>query len=428
MVYTAALDLASERVGGVHGLGGRRTVGPRGVVELVVFGREGAAGDVGGDGEGEVGGGLGSNVTAVDGEGDVAETGNTTSLELAARSLVNTSSLDAHGMCVEMPGAHAIGSVVDHRDCYRAAGNMIEGKPHDSLLTFSRNPNATFHLPATFDSGTCSITVDVLDANDEDTFEFGTLYDAVLDVANRCTMSPEQAVDIWGGNRTVGIKGLVNVVVSGMAPLVLESEPPISGNAHVVTRTLAESKVPEISHDSFVREALAGSGKPAIISNGSSANIVTRLGGALTCYDPPLPRELLYPYVASDCDKASDEIIGDRNRWAAYIFSRKPSTNPYWYQLPVKYTHNSCVIRIDMENDKAEDAVRVAYVASSAWVLARKCSGEEDPEYRYGGFMTVSVGAADLISIHVYGRPWPPLTGQSPTLALSQNASSVGRE
>jgi len=427
-VYAAALELVGRCVGG-----GRRSVGLGGVVEVSVFGREVGAGDGGGGLVGEM-----SNTTVVDGgriDGNASSAWNTTELELATPSLVNGASVNAGAMCFEMPKASEIRGAADQRDCYQAADDMIEGKPRGMPLTFSRNSNAAFHLPATFNHGTCCILVDVLNADDEDTFELWTLYGVVLDVANRCTMSPDQATNIWGGKRAAGLRDLVSVCVAGMAVAETVSVPTTSGDAHIVTRTQAVSEVPEISGDSFIKpdvpilEALASGGKPGLntstnISNGSSASIITRLGGELTCYDPPLPRELLYPYVMSDCEEASDQIIGNRNKWAAYIFSRKPSTDPHWYQLPVRYTHGSCVIFIDMKNDKDEDSVRVTYVASSAWVLAHKCSGEENPEYRYGGFMTVSVGAADLISINVYGRP----SGQSPTLALSQNASSIGRE
>lgn len=424
-VYAAVREVVERCVGG-----GRRSVGPEGVVEVSVFGREVGAG----------GGLLGevSNSTVVDGggiEGNASSMGNSTELELATPPLFNGSSLDAGGMCFEMPKAYEIRGAADRGDCYQAADDMIKGKPRGMPLTFGRNPHAAFHLPATFNHGTSSIFVDVLNAGDEDTFELWTLYGVVLDVANRCTLSPDQATNIWGGKGTAGPRGLVNVYIAGMASPETVSVPTTSGNAHVVTRTHAESKASNISDASFVGpdvpilEALASGGKPGLntstnILNGSSASIITRLGGELTCYDPPLPREMLYPYVSSDCDEANDQIIGNRNKWAPYIFSRKPSTDPHWYQLPVKYIYGSCVIFIDMKNDKDEDSVRVTYVASSAWVLAHKCSGEENPEYRYGGFMTVSVGAADLISINVYGRP----SDRSPTLALSQNASLIGIE
>lgn len=424
-LYAAALEVVERCVGG-----GRRSVGPRGVVEVSVFGREVRAG---GRLPGEV-----SNSTIRDGggaDGNASSMGNSTELELATPSLVNASNLDAGAMCFEMPKAYEIRGAADQRDCYQAADEMIEGKPRGMPLTFGRNSDATFHLPATFNYGTCYIFVDVLNAGDEDTFELWTLYGVVLDVANRCTMSPDQATNIWGGKGTAGPRGLVNVYIAGMASPETVPVPTTSGNAHVVTRAHAESKASNISDASSVGpdvpilEALASGGKPGLntstnISNGWSASIITRLGGELTCYDPPLPREMLYPYVSSDCDEANDQIIGSRNKWAPYIFSRKPSTDPHWYQLPVKYTYGSCVIFIDMKNDKDEDSVRVTYVASSAWVLAHKCSGEENPEYRYGGFMTVSVGAADLISINVYGRP----SGQSPTLAVSQNTSLMGIE
>lgn len=244
---------------------------------------------------------------------------------------------------------------------------------------------------------------------------------------------------LGGGRRIAGPRDLLKVSIAGMASSELVAVRTAADSAHAVTRTRAISKSPKISDTSSVSSdvrmlgSLASVGNSifntsALTSNRSLAGITTSLKGALTCYDPPLPREILYPYVASDCDKASDQIIGDRNRWMTYIFSRKHSTSPDWYQLPARITYRSCVIFLDMNNDKDEDPVRVNYVASSAWVLARKCSGEDDTEHRYGGFMTVSVGAADLISINVYGRPWPPLTRQSSTLVLSQSTPSVARE
>lgn len=255
---------------------------------------------------------------------------------------------------------------------------------------------------------------------------------------DRNASETSNTTSLGGGRRIARPRDLLKVSIAGMASSELVAVRTAADNAHAVTRTRAISKAPKISDTSSVNsdvpmlDSLASIGNSffnasALISNGSSASIITSLKGVPTCYDPPLPREILYPYVSSDCDEASDRIIGDRNKWMTYIFSKKHSTTPDWYQLPARITYRSCVIFLDMNNDKDEDPVRVIYVASSAWVLARKCSGEDDTEHRYGGFMTVSAGAADLISINVYGRPWPPLTRHSPTLALSQSTPSVAR-
>lgn len=82
-------------------------------------------------------------------------------------------------------------------------------------------------------------------------------------------------------------------------------------------------------------------------------------------------------------------------------------------------------MHLDMDSPDAEDTVRLSYVESTAWVLAHKCSGLEKPEEKWGGTMTVSVGAQDLIRVWVYGVV-APTTLEEPS--ESRVASVIGSE
>lgn len=439
--YAAALSVVEKCVEGVHRLGGQRTVGGKNVVTLMVFGENRSAED----GNGENGGSMlePSNVTTVDVRDravDPARTLNTSTLNSASEMPLNSSSLALDLVCVEAPRTHEVRFPPYQNDCYQAADSIIQGRPRNIPLTFSRHPDATFRLPLSVAHGTCFIHIKLSNPDDEDTFELWTLYGAALDVANRCTVSPTEQINKCGGAKLTGPKNLVNVMVMGFALSDAVSADSTSGSARLIARAQTARNPPEVdappSKNSRVADLyLPGDGgipnlnTSEVILNGSSPSTVPSLGGILSCYDPPLPRERLYPYDFSDCEEASNQIIGTRNKWQRFVFSRTPVRGPEpWYKLPARFEYRSCVIVVDMSNDKDKDVVTVNFVASSAWVLAHKCSGKEVPQYKYGGYMTVSVGARDLINIHVYGRPRPLPLGQSDVVALPQNTSSVDRE
>ena len=151
------------------------------------------------------------------------------------------------------------------------------------------------------------------------------------------------------------------------------------------------------------------------------------LRGIIECYDPPMQRERGYPINISDCEEAAMQIIGNRNKYDFYVFSRRKIKDQFYYSMPARYTHGNCVVLLDMEHPKDIERVRIAYVESSAWVLAHRCSGEEVPQQKYGGSMTVGVGANDLIRVSVYGLYTPAPSGL-PVLSLSHNRSSIDHE
>lgn len=131
---------------------------------------------------------------------------------------------------------------------------------------------------------------------------------------------------------------------------------------------------------------------------------VPDLGGALECFDPPLPRERAWRINVKDCEIASDAISGDRERGQKYTFSREPVATEFYYPLPATFRYRSCVVLLDMNNNNDQDTVRLSIVEATAWVLAHKCSGEERSVDQYGGRATVGVGAKHLINVWVYGK------------------------
>ena len=134
-------------------------------------------------------------------------------------------------------------------------------------------------------------------------------------------------------------------------------------------------------------------------------------GTTLTCYDPPLPRERLWPIDVKDCEAAAEEIFTDKQPDQRYTFSREPVVTNFYYALPATFRHKSCIVHLDMNNDSDRDTVRLTIVEATAWVLAHKCSGEEKSGEQYGGQGTVGVGSKGLINVWVYGRLWPSPTG-----------------
>ena len=313
----------------------------------------------------------------------------------------------------------------NHVDCLNAATKLLhEFKDPFRTYIFSRRGNPGFKLPKILRNGACIISFDVTNDDDKDSFQPWVAYTAALALINKCTGGH----DMLGGKRTIGPRSVVNMIVCGRDwPNAQEKQDdsqtmflPVetTGPTRLVAREQRYEPSPAEDVSSPRNESL-GLQLPNIISesapnnsfpawNKSSIPLSPNLSGQPLCYDPPTPRELLYPIYAADCEGATIQIIGDRDNSQPYIFSRKPVSSPLSYHLPVRFTNKGCVVVVDMDNETDEDVVRVGYVESTAWVLAHACSGEEEPEFKYGGTIKVGVRARDLINIYVYGRVWPP--------------------
>jgi hypothetical protein len=421
-LYGAALDLVSRCTTGRNRYGGRRTVGPKGVVDMWIGGRiptppsEVLTSAVSTNAPVVARGHVQSGILSL----PDPSMPNSSSLE--AVFIVNSTSISEYDDCFDPPAPRTGLYPTNLEDCSNAAQGLIQDREPFRPIIFARKGIAGYRLPKVVRNGTCVISIDVLNDNDKDTFTLWKAYTAAIDIARRCTQGPYTL----GGRTTVGPKNVVNVVVFGRTwpPPVGTIEPAASGAALVEASAQPRNIV----------VALLNTPQPSSITspeinitsieqrldlNTSSLYSNRSLGGIPECADPPMPRERAWPIEFEDCEQATYAIIRDRDRTLDYTFSRKPLTSKYYYPLPATFRYKTCVILLDTMSDQDEDTVRLAYVESTAWVLAHKCSGLEKSSEEYGGRVTVGVGAKDLINIWIYGRIWlPPIEGSNSTALL----------
>ena len=347
-----------------------------------------------------------------------------------------------------------------HQDCLNAAQEILL-QDEDSLRIFARTgSNNVFKLPWVARNGTCTISLDVVDDKDRDTFTPGIAFAAAVKLTSECTNGDNEIDNCGlGGKSYLGPRKLVTLTVLGMRSSHLEGDEKIaetisnisnsrtnvtgegyqnrsySENASHLDRRRIVRPSPisrsarDLGEDLMSSMMLDKQNVSASIVNDSTNNVpgegrshlsnttimdsggppaphTLSVGGVPECYDPPTPRERLYPVEFLDCEKATVQIVGGRNKEFYYIFTRKLIRDRFYYPLPKKYTYGSCVVYLDMVNDSVQDKVKLRFVEASAYVLAHKCSGQEKAPFKYGGSMTVGVGANNLIRVYVYGT-WP---------------------
>lgn len=426
-LYGAALDLVSRCITNDRRYGGKRTVGPKGVVEVWLRGRQPDQPTI------KLGSTAATNAPIVARRQlqSNALTSPDSSLPkfLPQENIpvVNTTNVSDPYECFSLPPHGQELYPTNLRDCVNAAQDLIQNREPYRLVAFARNARAGYRLPKVVRDGTCVISVDVLDDDDTDILTPWHVYTTAVNFAQRCTQRPY----ILGGRMTVAPKRVVNIVMFGRLwpPMAGIVEPEVSDAAPVEERaqagssalTLVQPNPPAPSIiENIVPLDMPSLNTSILASTNSSRLPLPSLNGIPECNDPPLPRERAWPIDFLDCEAATYAIVGDRDRTAEYTFSRKPLTIENHYPLPTTLRYKTCVILLDMINDQEDDTVRLTYVESTAWVLAHKCSGLEKGTEEYGGRVTVGVGAKDLINIWVYGRIWPP-----PLEGVNSTASAV---
>lgn len=389
--HRIALTLCHMCVGEYHRYGGRTPVGPRGVVQIAVY----ATGPI--------------TLEATDPAVPQPSLVIARQTEQRDLGLLNTSShattnISVHnfsnaeeGECFSKSGPtprrylYPVVSI----DCINAAQEMMKNRREHVSMTFGRRAGMDFKLPWRARNRSCIVTVDTLNDVDFDKIVLYEVFTTALDRIEKCTTGENR----FGGSKVVGSKKVVYVFVFGIgSPLQLPA-PASSAPIHIVARAQIET-----SELSLINTSCSQSTLPLNPTSAPTTNTPT-LRGVPECFDPPSAREHSVPISNfADCEAATEEIVGSRTRSQIYIFSRKASTDPDHYQLPATFRTRTCVVHLDMDNSKEEDSVRLAYVESTAYVLAHKCSGLENPEEKWGGTMTVGVGAAkDVIRVWVYG-------------------------
>ena len=343
-------------------------------------------------------------------------------------NLSNTSSSDAsslsileipyndneHDDCFNPTPSHRELYPVRLQDCHNALKELYAFQNPFRPVTFARRKYIGFSLPRVFRSGSCIISIDVMNDADSDIFKPIMVNSKARELALRCT----EGTFRFGGRAKTGPLKVVDVLVFGRQwpPATEAVEPAGSDGNVVVARELngPNSNPLHESSPSLTKSSLENNaGRNNKLSLYASEN-----GADLKCYDPPLPRERVWPIDVKDCEMACEAIIGVRRGDQKYTFSRELVDTELYYALPATYRYRSCVVHLDMNNNSDQETVRLSIVEATAWVLAHKCSGEEVSVERYGGWGKVAVGSKGLIQVWVYGRLWPAPDG-------AQNVTSL---
>lgn len=391
--YDIALLLCTICVKGYYRYGGRTPVGPRGVVFISVYSTGPLTVGATDPPELQSSALVGKQIKPE--PPDLPDTLSPANTSLSIFDTANTEEGECFSESGPTPRSHLY--PVESLDCLNAARKMLISRPDHLSMTFGRRVTEAgldFKLPWTARNRSCIVTVDTLNDNDFDTIVLRDVYSTALNRIEKCTTGDEK----FGGRLIVGPKRVVYVYVFGIGSPLQTALHTFSAPTHVVARAQFDSSDLSLLNTSSPPTTNPSNSTSAPTSNASS------LRGIPECFDPPLPRERSVPISNfADCEAATFDIVGSRNRLQIYSFSRKPSWDPAHYQLPATFRVRTCVVHLDMDPLDAEDDVRLGYVESTAWVLAHKCSGLEVPGEKWGGTMTVSVGANDLIRVWVYG-------------------------
>ncbi|CAF9914042.1 MAG: hypothetical protein ALECFALPRED_009216 [Alectoria fallacina] len=401
-----ALALCTLCVKGYYRYGGKTPVGPRGVVQISVLGTMPLTVDAAGP---VVSQPSQTSLPQFERRGPVLF--NTSSLDITGKSMLNVSTANK-GECFSKSGPSPRRHLypVKSLDCFNAADEMMKNRREDAAITFGRRAGMDFKLPWRARNKSCIVTIDVLNDIDFDEIVLWEVYATALDRIEECTTGE----NIFGGSRVVGSKNVVYVYVFGIGSPLQMASPALPAPTLVVAREQIENRALNLFNASSMQPT-----EPLSVTSAPTTNAPT-LRGIPECYDPPSPRERSVPISNfADCEAATKDVVGTRTRSQVYVFSRKLSADPDHYQLPATFRTRTCVVHLDMEPEDAEDPVRLGFVESTAYVLAHKCSGLEEPEEKWGGTMTVSVGASDLIRVWVYGVLPPTLAATSPSRAAS---------
>lgn len=210
-VHDIALLLCRMCVSGYYRYGGRKAVGPRGVVYISVY----ATGPVtvGAAGPPEL---QPSALVAKHFKPETPNLPDTSSLATTSLTILNTSNTGV-GECFSESGSTPRRHLypVKSADCFNAAHEMLKNRREHVSMTFSRRTTGAgldFKLPWTARNRSCVVTVDTLNNDDSDRIVLWQVYSGALNRIEECTTGDEK----FGGRLVVGRMKVVYVYVFGI--------------------------------------------------------------------------------------------------------------------------------------------------------------------------------------------------------------------
>ena len=390
---------------------------------------------------------------------DYTSTTNTSS-HAALPSHGDTSVLPNDSECFERPEPGEIRFPPDQQDCYAAAQRISRLGRWSRPLVFKRGLGGNVNLPVDIRYGSCYIHINMVHAGDEDIMTLETVYSAALEIGIRCC-SP---IGRWkyGGSTMVGPRGLLYIIVGGRAdanqmpasvqlsrgelegvesnsssvdglPAVSassfgrqENRQPVATNTALVAR-----HEPVSSASSSLSISLPNTAVSAAVTTAHTLNTVSSKGSAFAlnispvnitssaatsdkdpqivkdhqdCFNGPTQVAALIPTKLEDCRNAAEDLLQDIEPFQPITFARRYRAG---FSLPQLVRSGSCVISVDVLNEKDYDYFMPVVVELAAIDLARRCT----TGLYHGGGRT-AVGPKKVVNVAVsFGRGTPAENG-----------------
>ena len=117
------------------------------------------------------------------------------------------------------------------------------------------------------------------------------------------------------------------------------------------------------------------------------------------CFNPATPRRGLYPAEEQDCLDAANELLKVRDPFHPTSFGRR---NNVGFKLPKVFRNGTCIISIDVLDDRERDKFKPFLVYTAAVDIAHRCT---QGAFRLGG--RTRAGPKEVVDVLVIGRVWP---------------------
>ena len=99
-------------------------------------------------------------------------------------------------------------------DCYAALGELIAGHPGRTSYIFGRGDGVTYKLPKNFDSGSCTLNLDMVYDDQTATLTVSEVADTASDLIELCTTG---RIFKYGGSIAVRPSNVLYVTIIGAA-------------------------------------------------------------------------------------------------------------------------------------------------------------------------------------------------------------------
>ena len=300
----------------------------------------------------------------------------------------NTSSLTGFGafQCFDStfppPGSSY---PIRYPECVDAADNMLSNGQSRVPLIFSRSEDADIQLPWRIRSGSCLMSLNVLNEGDEEIMSIQDAHEIAIALCRLCVSGYYR----YGGRTPVGPRGVVYISVYGTTPVTVGAIGPVA--SHIVAKRIGHqigSKGPLAPETSF----LAPVGKSNFsISNANKPECFSKRDLS--------PRMHLYPTKSFDCVNAADEMLKRGPVHVEMRFGRRAGLD---FRLPWSARSESCIVAIDTLNDVDFDTLTLWDVYQTVLDQIRGCTIGGNPLYG-----SRAVGPRNIVYIYVFGLRMP---------------------